>query len=45
MLHTKFCANQVQEKNFFKGFYHIWAWQLSWLCDWHYTNVFSFPST
>ena len=29
MLHTKFLGNQSagsREEDFFKGFYHIWAW-------------------
>ena len=30
------------EKNF-KGFYHIWAWRPSWLCDQDHLYKLSFP--
>ena len=33
----------VPEKEIFKGFYHIWAWRPSWLCDLNHLNQFSFP--
>ena len=36
MLHTKFRKNWPggsREEDFFKGFYHIWAWRPSWSCD------------
>ena len=29
-------------RRFFKGFYHIWAWQPSWSCDQHNVIRFSF---
>ena len=32
-------------RRFLKGFYHIWAWQPSWLCDQHHVIRFSFPCT
>ena len=45
MLHTKFCGNQSagSGEEDFKGFYHIWAWRPSWLCDQHHVLRFSFP--
>ena len=34
MLHTKFRGNlPTGSGDFFKGFYHIWAWRPSWSCD------------
>ena len=35
MLHAQFQDHWtfVLEKKSFKGFYHTWAWQQSWLCD------------
>ena len=35
MLHTKFRENKSagSEEEFFEGFYHIWAWRPSWLCN------------
>ena len=33
----------VPEKKGFKGFYHIWAWRISWLCDADAANKLSFP--
>ena len=27
----------------FKGFHHIWTWQVSWSCDPHTPYSFSFP--
>ena len=46
MLHTKFRENRLTgsgEEDFFKGFYHIWAWQPSWSCDPDAANKLSFP--
>ena len=46
MLHTKFQGHQrfgSGEEDFFKGFYHIWAWQPSWSCDQDCLNKLSFP--
>ena len=46
MLHTKFRENRPAgsgEQDFFKGFYHIWAWQPSWSCDPDAANKLSFP--
>ena len=40
-VHTKFCGNRstgLGKEHFFKGFYHILAWQPSWSCDQHLTN-------
>ena len=47
MLHAKFQDHRSSgsgEDNF-KGCYHIWAWQTSWLCDLDhlYKLSFSFP--
>ena len=39
MLHTKFQSHRP-EKNIFEGFYHIWAWRSSWLCDLDHLNIF-----
>ena len=25
---------------FFKGFYHIWAWRLSWSCEKHHVTLY-----
>ena len=36
MLHNKLCGNWPAgsgKEDFFKGFYHIWAWRPSWSCD------------
>ena len=37
MLHTKFRENRParsgEEDKILSGFYHIWAWRPSWLCD------------
>ena len=33
----------VPEKKIFLGFYHIWAWQPSWLCDQDHLRKLSFP--
>ena len=44
MLHTKFQAHQSigsGEEGFFKGFYHIWAWQARWSRDPTRLNDFS----
>ena len=38
MLHTKFRRNWPR---FFKGFYHILTWKLSWSFDQHHINVFT----
>ena len=46
MLHTKFRENRPagsREKDFLKGFYHIWAWQPSWSFDQHHVIKFAFP--
>ena len=48
MLHTKFLENWPTgsgKEDFLKGFYHIWAWWPSWLCDQDHVNKFSFPCT
>ena len=45
MIHTKFRGNRpsgLGEEDFFKGFYHIWAWRPSWSCDQHHVIRFSF---
>ena len=44
MLHTKFreIGTPVPEKKIFEGFYHIWAWRLSWSCDQHLASDFHF---
>ena len=31
-------------RRFFKGFYHIWAWQLSWSCDLDYLYTHWLPN-
>ena len=33
----------VLEKKILKGFYHIWAWRPSWLCDLDHLYKLSFP--
>ena len=45
MLHTKFHGNQPagSGEEYFKGFYHIWAWRPSWSCDQHHVIRFLFP--
>ena len=46
MLHTKFRENQPAgsgEEDFFKGFYHIWAWRPSWSCDPDAVNKYRSP--
>ena len=46
MLHTKFHENQpAGSGEDFEGFTYIWAWRLSWSCDQHHINKFSFPCT
>ena len=44
MIHTKFCGNRLASFGVedFKGFYHIWAWRPSWLCEPDAANKFSF---
>ena len=32
----------VPEKKALEGFYHIWAWWPSWLCDQHMSSDFRF---
>ena len=34
-----------RRRSFFKGFYHIWAWQSSWSCDLYHLNKFAFPQS
>ena len=45
MLNTKFQGHQPfgSGEDFFKGFYHIWAWRPSWSCDLDHLNKLSFP--
>ena len=45
MLHTKIRENQSagSGEDFFKVFYHIWAWRPSWSCDPDAANKLSFP--
>ena len=45
MLHIKFRGNPPAGfgEEDFEGFYHIWAWQLSWSCDPDAANKISFP--
>ena len=45
MLHTSFVeiGLLVPEKKLLKGFYHIWAWRSSWLCDQDATIKLLFP--
>ena len=45
MIHTKFGENQPigSGEDFFKGFYHIWAWRPSWSCYPDAANKISFP--
>ena len=46
MLHTKPQGHWPfgsREEAFWKGFYHIWAWQPSWLCDPDAVNKLPFP--
>ena len=45
MLHAKFRGNRTigSREDFFKGFYHIWAWQPSLSCDPDGANKLSFP--
>ena len=45
MLHTKFRENLTagSGEDFLKGFYHIWAWRLSWSCDPDAANKLSSP--
>ena len=38
-------VHRFRRGSFLKGFYNIWAWWLSWSCDHHYVNKFSFPSS
>ena len=44
MLHTKFRGKQPagSGEEYFKGFYHIWAWRPSWSCDQHHVIRFHF---
>ena len=46
MLHTKFCGNQSKSfgEDFWRVFYHMWAWLPSWSCDPDAANKISFPS-
>ena len=46
MLHAKFPGNRPAgsgEKDFLKGFYHIWAWWPSLSCEADAANKLSFP--
>ena len=45
MPHTKFQGHQPfgSREKCFKGFYHIWTWRPSWLCDINRFNSLSFP--
>ena len=45
MLHIKFRGNQSTGSGgeFFKGFYHIWAWRPSWSCDMDHLYKLLFP--
>ena len=46
MLHTKFQGHWSTgsgEEDFFKGFYHIWAWWPYWSCDLEGLYNFLFP--
>ena len=46
MLHTKFRGNRPAgswEEDFWRVFYHIWAWRPSWSCDPDAANKLSFP--
>ena len=36
-------SHRFWKRRFLKGFYHIWAWQPSWLCDQNPVNKLSFP--
>ena len=43
MLLTKFCGNRPSGsggEDFFKDFYHVWAWWPSWSCDQHHIKNF-----
>ena len=42
MLHTKF-QEVIGEEDFFKDFYHIWAWRPSWSCDLDRLKKLLFP--
>ena len=43
MLHTKFPGNlSTGSVEYFKGFYHTWAWPPSWSCDPDAANKLSF---
>ena len=46
MLHAKFQDHRISgsgEEDFFKGFYHIWAWRPSLSCDLDHLYKLSFP--
>ena len=45
MIHAKFQDQWTSglEKKIFKGFYHIWAWRPSWLCELNHLHKLSFP--
>ena len=45
MVHTKFQDHMISGsgEEDFKGFYHIWALQPSWLCDLNHLYKISFP--
>ena len=45
MLHAKFQDHRTSGsgEEYFKGFYHIWAWRPSWSCDLDHLYKLSFP--
>ena len=44
MLHAKFKDHRTGSgEEDFKGFYHIWAWRPSWLCNMDHLYKLSFP--
>ena len=45
MLHSMFQDHRTSGsgEEDFKGFYHIWVWRPSWLCDLYHLYKLSFP--
>ena len=44
MIHAKFQDHRTSGSgDFFKVFYHIWAWRPSWSCDLDHLYKLSFP--